>query len=172
MRIALEEIPEDVSTLELTCNPKDIDLELDGVNFIIPVTAKLRLFRQIDKIFINGELTVATELECARCLKPISMILRGTLENQYRPMPKMPVDLLDDIGIGYYSGEYIELSEDIRESLLLEIPFRVLCSEDCKGLCPKCGQNLNQKECDCQLEHEETLNSKFTLLAKILETKK
>jgi uncharacterized protein len=172
LRIALEKIPEDVSTLELTCNPTDIDLELDGVNFIAPVTAKLKLFRQIDKIFINGELTVAIELECARCLKPVPMILKGMLENQYSPVPKMPFDLLDDIGISYYSGEYIELSDDIRESLILELPFRVLCLEDCKGLCIKCGQNLNQKKCDCQLEPEEALNSKFTLLAKILETKR
>lgn len=172
MRILLEEIPEDISTLELTCDPKDINLEMDGVGFITPVTAKLRLFRQIDNIFINGELIVAIDLECARCLKPVHKILKGLLEKQYMPMPKIPSDLLDDIGIGYYSGEYIELSDDFRESLLLEIPFRVLCSEDCEGLCPKCGQNLNDGKCDCQLDVEETPISKFALLAKILETKK
>lgn len=172
MRIALEEIPEDVSTLELTCDPKDIELELDGVSFMPPVIAKLKIFRQLDKIFIKAELSVAIELECARCLSPVRMIVEGILENQYRPMPKVPFLPLDDIGIGYYSGEYIELSDDFRESLLLEIPFRVLCSEDCKGLCLKCGQNLNQKECDCQIESEEALNTKFALLAKMLESKR
>ncbi|MBM3211747.1 DUF177 domain-containing protein, partial [Candidatus Poribacteria bacterium] len=81
-------------------------------------------------------------------------------------------DIMDDIGIGYYTGDCIELSDDFRESLLLELPIRILCSENCKGLCPKCGQNLNDGKCDCKLEFVEVQKSKFALLAKILETKK
>jgi uncharacterized protein len=172
LRIALEEIPEGVSTLELKCKPVEIGLEADDVYFNDPVIAKLKLFRQIDIVFINAEISVAIELECARCLKPVPMILEGNLENQYSPMPKFPAELIDDIGIGYYSGEYIELSEDFRESLLLELPFRVLCSEDCRGLCPNCGQDLNEENCNCKLESVEVANSKFALLAKILETKR
>ena len=70
----------------------------------------------------------------------------------------------------YYSEEYIDLSEDIRESFLLEIPTRVLCSEKCEGLCPQCGKNLNEGKCDCRLESEETqTSSRFAELVKMLE---
>lgn len=169
MKLAIEEIPEGVSTLELVCKPAEIDLESDGVRFIDPVDIKLWLFRQIDKIFVKAEISVNIEMECARCLSAVQMILRGTSENQYRPVPKVPIGLLDDIGIGYYSGEYIDLSNDLRESLLLEIPLKVLCVEDCKGLCPRCGQDLNKGKCDCYLEPEEAHFSKFAELIKMLE---
>jgi uncharacterized protein len=147
LRIEVKNMREGVSTLELTCGPEEIGLESEGVRFIGLITARLKLTRTGDKIFVKAELSVAMELECARCLSPVQRTLQGTLENQYRPLPKMAEHglsgsalPLDDIGIGYYSGEYIDLSDDFRESLLLELPERVLCSEDCGGLCPYCGQ--------------------------------
>lgn len=172
MRLLLEEIPEGVSNLKIKCSPAEIDLESDGIYFNDPVIAKLKLFKQIDKVFIKAELSVDIDLECARCLSPIHTILKGSFENQYMPMPKIQSGIMDDIGICYYTGDCIELSDDFRESLLLELPIRILCSENCKGLCPKCGQNLNDGKCDCKLEFVEVQKSKFALLAKILETKK
>jgi uncharacterized protein len=108
-------------------------------------------------------------MECARCLSPVQRVLEGSLENQYRPLPKTSRNLLDDIGIGYYSGEYIDLSDGFRESLLLELPAKVLCSEDCAGLCPHCGHNLNEGKCNCRLEPEEVPTSKFAELIRTLE---
>ena len=169
MRIAAEDIREGVSTLEFACGPEEIGLEAENIRFIGPVVAKLRLFKQIDKVFVKAELTVSIELGCARCLKPVEVILRGASENQYRPLPKTAKETLDDIGIGYYSGDNIDFSEDFRESILLELPSKVLCSENCRGLCPSCGENLNEERCDCNLESEEIRSSKFAELAKILE---
>lgn len=171
MRIAFDHVPYGVSTVEVTCGSEEIHLESDGVRFTGPIVAKLRLFKQNDEVFVNAELSVAIELECARCLSPVHRILGGTSENQYRPLPEAARYLLDDMGIRYYSGEYIELSDDFRESLLLEIPPRALCSEDCKGLCPHCGQDLNKGECNCHLESEEVRTSKFADLIKMLELK-
>lgn len=165
----MEDIREGVSTLESVCRPEEIGLESEGIGFIGNVIAKLRLFRQLDKVFVKAELTTLIELECARCLNPVEIILKGAFENQYRPLPKTVKDTLDDIGIGYYSGEYIDVSSDLRESLLLELPIKVLCSESCEGLCPCCGENLNKGKCDCHLESEEIRSSKFTELAKMLE---
>jgi len=169
LKIAIEDIREGVSTLEFVCKPEEIGLESESICFIGSVIAKLRLFRQLDKVFVKAELATSIELECARCLKPVEIILKGAFENQYRPLPRILKETLDDIGIGYYSEEYIDLSDDFRESLLLELPIKVLCSESCEGLCPRCGKNLNKGECDCHPESEEVQSSKFAELAKMLE---
>jgi uncharacterized protein len=172
LRIAVEDLREGVSTLEFTCKPEEISLDLDDVNFTSPVDIKLKLFKQGDKIYVKAELSVNIERECDRCLKLVHEVLTGNMEIQYRPTPKMDSLIMDDIGIGYYLGEYIELSDDIRESLMLELPVKVLCSEDCKGFCPKCGQNLNESKCNCHLETKEVRNPKFAELAKLLEAMK
>ena len=169
MKIAMEDIREGVSTLEFVCKPEEIGLASENICFTCNVSAKLRLFRQLDKVFVKADLMTSIELECDRCLKPVEVTLKGAFENQYRPLPRAVKETLDDIGIGYYSEEYIDLSDDFRESLLLELPIKVLCSESCEGLCPRCGKNLNKGKCDCHLESEAIRSSKFAELAKMLE---
>jgi len=170
VRIEIEEIQEGASVLEFECKPEEIGLEADGVYFAESVTASLKFFRQIDKIFIKGDISVAVESECVRCLDPVHSVLKASLEIQFRPLPKTVRYPLDDIGIGYYSEDYIDLSDEFRESLLLELPMVILCSEDCKGLCPHCGQNLNRGKCNCS-EPEEVRLSKFAELVRSLEIK-
>jgi len=51
--------------------------------------------------------------------------------------------------IGYYQGEGLLLEEAVREQVLLALPLKMICREDCKGLCPQCGQNLNEGPCSC-----------------------
>jgi uncharacterized protein len=169
LKLAFEDIPEGVSALDFVCGSEEIHLEAEGISFAGPVIADLHLFKQGDKVFLKAKLSVDAETECARCLSPVHMILEGHLQNQYRPLPKMGLQPLDDIGIGYYSGEYIDLSDDFRESLLLELPARVLCSEDCRGLCPYCGKDLNERKCSCPSEPEEVQTSRFGDLIKTLE---
>lgn len=171
MRIPVEDIPEGISNLELTCEVDEIDLEAEAVDFVGPVTAKLNLFKQDDTTYVKAELSVVMEAECAKCLSSVREILEVSSENQYRPLPNTSQHLLDDIGIRYYEEEYIDLSEDIKENLLLEVPARILCSEDCKGLCPHCGQNLNKEKCDCRVEPEEPRDSRFADLVKTLKIK-
>ena len=171
MKIEIEQIPEGVSFHKFECRPEEIDLSVEGFVFISPVVANLKIYRQIDKFFINFEMSVNIESECFRCLSPVRMALSALSEVQYRPLPKLPKDRLDDIGIGYYSDEYIDLSDEVRESLLLEVPMTVLCSEDCKGLCPHCGADLNLGECNCS-EYSEVHLSKLAYLIKSLELKK
>jgi len=172
LRISVEDIPEGVSTLELKCDAEEIDLEEEGISFAGPITARLELFKQGDKIYLKAELLIPIESQCAKCLTTVHEVVKGTFENQYRPLPKETRDVMDDIGIGYYSDEYIDLSDDVKESFLLELPARVLCSEDCKGLCPKCGQNLNEVECNCCLQPEEVQTSKLADMIKMLEIDK
>ncbi len=63
-----------------------------------------------------------------------------------------------------YSGEKIDLSEFLKEQIVLSLPYKLLCKEDCKGLCPKCGTNLNIEKCNCKNNWED---SKFAVLRNI-----
>ena len=66
-----------------------------------------------------------------------------------------------------YDNDTLEITDIIRESILAVLPLKILCKDDCRGLCPKCGKNLNQGQCDCDL-HE--VDPRLAILAKLKET--
>ncbi len=108
----------------------------------------------IQDIRVQGELTTAVEIDCARCLEPVTRGVRRSFELLYRPQGsdagREEISVTDaEAEIGYYRGEGIELKDILREQILLDVPMRVICREECKGLCPHCGQNLNNGSCQC-----------------------
>ena len=171
LKLMLDEIQEGASSLDIECSPEDIDLEYDDVKFINKVSIKLNVFRQISKIYIKAFISNDVEMECGRCLEPVTVKLNAVSEVQYSPLPKLARDRIDEIGIGYYSDEYIDISDEIRESLLLELPMTVLCFDDCKGLCPSCGDNLNLGKCDCS-KPDDSNESDSPVLLRLLELKR
>ena len=94
------------------------------------------------------------EVPCARCVEPVRQPLNRQFDLIVRPAE---ADALtgersiapDDTEIGYYEKSGLLLEDVVREQVLLALPDRVLCRPDCKGLCPRCGQNLNQEACSC-----------------------
>ncbi len=92
---------------------------------------------------------------CARCLDPVSHTLAGDYDVLYRPVGVDSDDRERSIGaseteIGYYDGGSLLLEDVLREQVLLSLPARTLCQEDCKGICPQCGTNGNNDPCDCE----------------------
>jgi len=111
----------------------------------------------LGEIRVRGELNVNFDLQCDRCLEPVHFPLNGTFDLFYRPAPKgpLPHEVHIDDGeaqIGFYEGGGIELSDILREHILLSLPMHALCSEDCAGICPQCGENRNTGHCDCRTE--------------------
>ncbi|HGJ64897.1 TPA: DUF177 domain-containing protein [bacterium] len=170
LRIMLDTIDEGSSLLDLEIVPEDLVLEFDGVYFTSDVSVNLKFYRQTAKIYVKAVMSVDAEMECSRCLAKVPIKIKAGAEVQYSPLPKFVEDQIDDIGIGYYTDEYIDITDELRESILLEIPMIILCSEDCKGLCSQCGQNLNIKKCDCP-EFEDLGESKLAVLTKLLDIK-
>jgi uncharacterized protein len=94
------------------------------------------------------------ELLCARCVEPVRTPLAGSFDLIFRPQaadadPGERSITLDETEIGYYEESGLSLEDVVREQVLLSLPSRTLCKEDCKGLCPRCGQNLNLATCNC-----------------------
>jgi uncharacterized protein len=108
----------------------------------------------IKDIRLRGRLSAELELQCARCLEPVPKKISREFELLYRPLGadagRDDLSVTDaEAEIGYYQGEGILLEDVLSEQVLLALPLKVTCREDCKGLCPHCGKNRNQEECSC-----------------------
>jgi len=114
----------------------------------------------IKDIRLRGRLTTGLELQCARCLDPVPQEITREFELLYRPLGadagRDELSVTDaEAEIGYYQGEGILLEDVLREQVLLALPLKITCREDCKGLCPHCGKNLNQEACSCNVPRED-----------------
>jgi len=115
------------------------------------------LLEAILEIRVRGHLSTSMEVACDRCLELASVPIDTDFDLLYRPAASMPqgeeVEVRDaDTEIGFYLGAGLELSDVLREQILLSLPMQRVCREDCKGICPVCGQNRNLAECTCHLE--------------------
>ena len=114
----------------------------------------------IKDIRLRGRLSTGLELQCARCLEPVRQDVQRDFELLYRPLGtdagRDELSVTDaEAEIGYYQGEGLLLEDVLREQVLLALPLKIVCRQDCKGLCPQCGKNLNQEQCSCSNEVED-----------------
>ena len=109
----------------------------------------------VDDIRVVGGLEATLEVSCARCLDPVEHTVNWAFDLLYRPLGvdrrAEEVAITEaDTEIGYYEGEGLLLEDVLREQVLLATPVKLVCREDCKGLCPHCGTNLNVETCKCE----------------------
>lgn len=108
----------------------------------------------IEDIRVVGDFSTRIEMKCARCLDPVVRDLASTFDLLYRPLgvdagvEERSVQEVD-AGISYYQGDGLLLEDVLREQVLLAVPIKAVCREECKGLCPRCGRNLNFEACVC-----------------------
>jgi uncharacterized protein len=109
----------------------------------------------VQDIRIRGTYKGHFQVPCARCLDAVGHPLEGTYDVLYRPIG-VDADVREhSIGaseteIGYYQEGSLLLEDVLREQVLLSLPARTLCREDCKGICPRCGANGNTDPCSCE----------------------
>jgi uncharacterized protein len=126
----------------------------------MPVTGRAELLiedrghEEVADIRIRAAYKGDFELLCARCVEPVATPLAGSFDLIFRPQAADAESgeraiTLDETEIGYYEESGLSLEDVVREQVLLSLPSRTLCKEDCKGLCPRCGQNLNLEPCNC-----------------------
>jgi uncharacterized protein len=108
----------------------------------------------VDDIRLRADYRGDFEIQCARCVEPVPTAIKGKFDLIFRPVD---ADIEagehaiseDETEIGYYEKSGLLLEDVVREQVLLSLPSRTLCKPDCKGLCPRCGQNLNVASCNC-----------------------
>ena len=108
----------------------------------------------VNDIRLRADYNANFEVLCARCLDPVPVPLSGNFDLIFRPSSADAQSgeraiTVDETEIGYYEESGLLLEDVVREQVLLSLPNRTLCTPDCKGLCPSCGQNLNSASCNC-----------------------
>jgi len=115
----------------------------------------------VEDIRLRAHFAGTFELLCARCLDPVEQFLSGDFDLIFRPdavdnQPGEHAITEDETEIGYYEESGLLLEDAVREQVLLALPGRTLCREDCKGLCPQCGANRNTAPCGCEERPADT----------------
>ncbi len=141
-----------------------------------PAALNIHLLKTCDNISLTGSAKIHLTPVCGRCLERFENHLEIPLHVDLAPYQKTDgkeggeAELdAEDLNFAFYKGEEIDLSDIVREMLVLEIPLRYLCNESCRGLCPRCGQNLNTKTCGCVQPQE---GSQFAVLSSWRHQKK
>jgi uncharacterized protein len=110
----------------------------------------VELHKSGDDVFARGRLQAGVTLPCSVCLGPAEVAIDSKLKMTFVPDGEDAAesdDPLDDVELGTHDRETVDLQPIVREQIILGIPISVHCREGCKGLCPTCGQNLNERDC-------------------------
>jgi uncharacterized protein len=143
--------------------PKPLESRLTAEEVPLDDEAKLigsaifrgETFREASKTHVRGNIRADVEVVCTRCVEPTELHLDIVFDDVFVDQSEEPREdeleiaeaALDESLVGEGS---VDLSEIVREQIILALPDMVFCKEDCKGLCDKCGTNLNLLDCNCK----------------------
>ena len=153
--------------LPLNIDPEDTASFLSGTRFPSPMKVHGDITNTAGYMRMILTASVDYVAQCGRCLSPVEGSFTLNLEKTVAPrniLQDLSEDRLDDYAI--VEDGFLDMDEQLREQMEMEFPIRFLCREDCKGLCQKCGKNLNEGKCDCVTRE---IDPRLAPLAKILE---
>jgi uncharacterized protein len=135
----------------------------------LDIKGEVKVTRLNDGVLVQGDVEANVQLQCSRCLDDISLPVDARLEEQFKPVVDVetgrpitrPEDDEDDAAFMIDANHLMDLTEPVRQALLVAIPMRPLCREDCKGLCVECGANLNYIDCG---HRQESADSRWDAL--------
>jgi uncharacterized protein len=134
--------------------------------YVSDYKTKVVLSKFDNQIILDAETKIAANLICDRCASEFQSVITSKYRMIYLFMHNVENSENEKIDVVYLHPETdkINIGEDVRDYALLALPMKKLCSEDCKGLCPKCGKNLNDGSCNCK---DEKIDSRWEPLQKL-----
>jgi len=160
MQLDLTRYRQPVSQFGRTFTPKEVEQEGDGYQVVAPVQVDLEIHKDKDRFRLVGSAKTELELVCGRCLEPFRVPFDGAIDVRYLPASELAAEAErevaeEDLDTSYYRDDHIDLNELLREQFYLALPMKPLCREQCAGLCPQCGTNLNTGTCQCTSQWED-----------------
>ncbi|TMB02173.1 MAG: DUF177 domain-containing protein [Deltaproteobacteria bacterium] len=157
MKIALDDIKATPKELAYTEGVDELNARLErGVHdYRVPrgLDVRVEYYRAGLDVFFHGSLHGEVVGTCARCLEEYAFGLDHPFVFVLEPRAVAPSESArlssDDLALSYYEGDEIDLTPLVHEQIILALPTRPLCGESCRGLCPRCGANLNAGACGC-----------------------
>ncbi len=159
VKIDVQKLQQGAEIIVLDHSPKYFDLA-DGEDYEILGRIKGQVTFSLlqDKVLMEGNLDATFRMDCIRCLKKVEIPIQKSfsmffIKKQEDYVEDSAVDP-DEEDVGFFKGKFIHPDNDIRELLLIDLPDYPLCGDECRGLCPGCGANLNKEPCRCAPEQK------------------
>ncbi|HEY6839070.1 MAG TPA: DUF177 domain-containing protein [Geobacteraceae bacterium] len=135
-------------------------------DFLAPVRLEVTITREYDHIRVQGQVGTAVRLSCSRCLADYETDISSAFTIFYTPTSGELLDeeielTEEDLVSAGYEGDEIDLAPVVAEQIIMAIPLKPLCKEECLGLCSNCGADLNVAPCECE---RAAVNLKFSAL--------
>ncbi|HYY58938.1 MAG TPA: DUF177 domain-containing protein [Pyrinomonadaceae bacterium] len=155
MRIELDKLEGKSSAFAHAYQPGEIVLDEDHARLTEAPQINGRINRNGQEVRLNGTLTARAEVDCDRCLKSVSIPIETSFDVTYVPAEAYYGDATaelkeEDLSLSVFDGLAIDIDDLVREQVLLAMPPRLLCGDECKGLCPVCGVDKNANDCACE----------------------
>ena|SRR2546429_6687652 len=163
MRLDLNKIHAPRERYEKVYPPEAFSAEADAFRVVAPVALAFDIVKDKQHFQLIGIVTTMLELPCSRCLEPFTSLVDGKFDLRYQPHAhavgsghdaERQIEE-DDLSTAFYDDNEIDLGELMQEQFYLSLPMKPLCREECRGLCPICGTNLNRGTCDCKREWKD-----------------
>lgn len=160
MRIELESAEEPRGRFSQTFETGELAVDESELRLIEPVQVKGQSRRNSGQLEVRGELHTRVAIPCGRCLKEVELPIDVEFAERFVASVSWRHDeqhelSRDDLDLGLVD-EAVDLDDLVKEEILLALPGHVLCSENCKGICPNCGANLNLADCGCKSEQTDS----------------
>ncbi len=151
MKLNIQNLTEGNHSFEFTVDDKDIHLE-DYKVFKNEINIRSELEKRDKNIFVLNHVQTQAVFECDKCLVNFTVNIEDEFKLSFTSDKKYAEYKSNDeemVQLIMPNTREIDLAAGIRDSLILTLPMRVVCSDSCKGLCPGCGINLNEATCQC-----------------------
>ena len=164
MKLKIPDIPEEGLDL-------DIEESIDTDIVLSPASARLRIDKAGAEVMVTGDLRAEIKLTCSRCLKEFNRNLTVPVNVVYHSIEELKDEAhlnevrSEELDLDFYSGEELDLLDLMKEQVELNLPMKPLCDDACKGICPKCGTDLNVKSCTCSVKD---IDPRFESLKKLI----
>ena len=154
-RINISKLSEGIHEYSLESEPSRIGLD---EHFDDKIKVEAKLDKSLRQIFLRAKIQANGKFVCDRCLEDIDRKLDISYSVVYIQSSRSTVDVKKEEEIQVLDSDtnYIDLDDDVRQYILLALPQKVLCKEECLGICPSCGSNRNNSHCSCQIEIIDT----------------
>jgi DUF177 domain-containing protein len=154
VKLDLTRYRQPLDRFDRTFPPEEVADQGDPYRIVAPVDLAFDIHKDKDKFRLVGGVETELELTCGRCLDPYRLRLSAPFDLRYLPASAVSAETEhemddEDLETSYYRDDQIDLNELMREQFYLALPMKPLCREDCRGLCPHCGTNLNTSTCAC-----------------------
>jgi uncharacterized protein len=154
MRINLVDLENGKAEFAHVYQPEELDLSDERARLCGPASVAGKIRRAGNEVFVSGRVSTCIQVDCDRCLKSVELPVDTEFSVEYMTGSEyestLTAELTEDLmSVSVFDGESIDIDEIAKEQILLVVPTRLLCKEDCKGFCPTCGADQNLGECNC-----------------------